>query len=201
MRIVKAISIVAGLALVACQAPLPNNRQFWSQNDGKLQLAKPVDIAVMPPTDATNRTAGLPGLSPASLPLQEIRKLAYKELLQRRYSPLSLDFVDKAVLGKATPVEASYSEIRERCAADAILNLTVNRWDSSRLQSSGLFSIGMEAYLVDARTGETIWQGRADWDMHLGNEADQDRVSTEELRERGIKRFFTEFLAQLPKRE
>lgn len=194
-------SLAFALALVSCQAPRPNNEQFWSSDVAKLKASNPVDIAVMPPTDATKRTAALPGLAPSTLPLQEIRKVAYQTLLRRRYSPLSLDFVDTAFAGKATPAEASFSEIRERCDADAVLNLTVNRWDASRLNADRVFSMGMEAYLVDAKTGETIWQGRADWDINLSQERDQDRVTTEELRERGIRRFLDRFLAQIPQRE
>lgn len=191
----------SAIAWASCQAPLPKNEQFWASDTAKIKAANPVDIAVMPPTDSTNRVAGLAGLAPSSLPVKEIRKIAYQTLLKNRYSPLSLDFVDAAFAGKATAAEASYSEIRERCDADAILNLTVNRWDMSRLNGDKLLSLGMEAYLVDAKTGETIWQGRADWDIDLSSERDIERVATDELRERGIRRFLDRFLSQIPKRD
>lgn len=143
----------------------------------------------------------LPGLTPAALPLPEIRRIAYKELVRRRYSPLSLDFVDRAYLGKPGPTEASYGEIRERCGADALLGIRVTRWDASGIAADRVFSIGAEAYLVDTKTGETIWQGKSDWDVNLDKEPDLDRVTSPELQERAIARFFSRLFSQLPLRE
>lgn len=201
MKSLKIAAVLGGIALFACSAPLPKNDFLWSSNIDKLQTVHPVDIAVAVPKDLTTRGSILPGIAPPALPLDQLRKITYRELINRRYSPLSLDYLDRAFLGKLTPAEASWTEFRDRCNAEAVLRTHIIRWEDTHLEARKMISIGAEIFLEDAKTGEVIWQAKADQDIYLDTDNDVDRVSAAELRERGMKRFMKKLLGQLPVRE
>ncbi len=203
MRNLKTLSVcfVSSILFAACQAPLPKNDFYWtSPSVEKLKTVAPIDIAVLMPRDNTTRTSLFPGVRPPALPLAEIREIAYRELIRQRYTPISLTFLDNAFFGKATPSEASFKEVEERTNADALLSISIKRWDDSRWRGDKVLGIGAELYLIDAKTGETLWQANIDWDMNFAMESDIHRATTTELTDRAVSRFFQRLVQAIPMR-
>jgi len=201
MRKLFLISLPSFLVFLSCQAPLPKNDFFWASNPNKITELQIVDIAVLPPRDSTPaRESMVPGILLAPPPLEEFRLTAYKELIQRRYSPLALDYIDRSLLGKSGPVEASYQGMRGRWGEDAVLGINVNRWENSRTPTTGLISIGAEVYILDAKSGVQIWQAKADRDFNLSKDRDFRFLDADQLTSRAIQRFMKRILQEMPNR-
>ena len=108
-----------------------------------------VDVAVVPVQNAS----GDP-----EVPLDAARGALYAGLVDRLYSPLRLEYVDRH--WGSDPPEPGGGE------ADALLELEVREWDTSLLGSHRAVRAEAVARLVDARSGapeagaEPLWSAR-----------------------------------------
>ncbi|MEM7310196.1 MAG: hypothetical protein AAF682_26210 [Planctomycetota bacterium] len=107
---------------------------------GGLSQAQPADIAVPPVRNGTD----------AAVPVEGVRLACYTGLVDRLYSPVSLDYVDR------TWTDASYGGAG---AADAVLDIEVTKWDTTHVSSRGIVIARAEARLLDARNpdGKPLW--------------------------------------------
>ena len=110
---------------------------------GRLAQVNPRDIVVMPVANHTGQ---------ASLPLSELRRAFQEGLVLRRYSPLSLEYVDShldyAAAEGSEAIEASYpvGSLQE----GAVLQIAINTWDDSAWRSHGRLTIQADVHLLDA---------------------------------------------------
>jgi hypothetical protein len=142
-------SLAATLFLFGCQQlpAKPRGQDVQVVSAGELEKANPNDIAIAPIRLAE------PTLH---VPEQLLREAFQHALLQRRYSPLALEAVDRRV------IDASYKpgELRE----DAVLEITVERWKSGPWNATDQIDASVGARLVDARDsgGAVLWEGKLD---------------------------------------
>ncbi len=138
------------LAASACYRLTPEEgRRVEVVTQANLAVAQPVDVAIAPIVDVSQEGRALPS--------DELRRAFQLALLERRYSPLALDYVDAAV-----PMEASYvpGAVRE----DATMIVTVERWDTSQWPAHDALGVTIEVVLVDpdAPLGAELWKARVD---------------------------------------
>ena len=171
------------LVLSACQdVPKSRGVAVHATESGRLLAVNPIEVAVAPIVNAAG----------ASLPAAALRDSFQKGLVERRYSPLALDYVDRKV------VEASYTP----GASDeqAALVITVEKWDSSLWTTHGAITAKVVAQMIDAKGGgEVLWSATADqrFDFpelreHLSTETARVQYACDEIA--------AELLAKLPPR-
>ena len=151
---------------------------------GTLLDARPIDIVVAPIENSSGS---------AEVPITALRSAFAKGLVKRRYSPLSLAYVDRQV------VEASYTpgSLRE----DAVLQVVVQRWDTSLWESRGEIDVTMEAWMLDAASPgrAELWGGRLQERLLLAQELSHFGTQTA-LFDVVAERLATRMLEALPPR-
>lgn len=148
VRLAVALAVVA--ALGACATPpAPYDYTAFKQN-------RPVSMLVLPPVNETpevNATYGV--LSQVTLPLAEA---GYYVL------PVSLmeeTFRQNGLNNSAEIQDVSAQKLREIFGADAAVYIKVKRYGTSYAVISSETTVAAEARIVDLRTGQLLWQGRA----------------------------------------
>jgi len=185
------LALAASLLLAACAATGEKTDFYWSSPADALRVANPADVAVLDPTF----DAGEP-LSradrPSAVPLERFRQATYRELLKRRYSPLALDYVDRAWRGAS----ASSGE-KGMCGEDAYLRVSVNRFEVSAREPQ--VRIAADFFLHDGKTGTMLWSAKADRRIDLKVESEVVRDPAL-LRRTAVERFVESALQGLPAR-
>lgn len=141
------LSCVACLAAACNTTPSEPTRATAYIGGGAItsrQLADvaPVDVAVVP----VRNQSGIPDVQVGA-----IREAVSSGLVDRLYSPLAPEYVDRSWS------EASWSP--EAVGADAVLQVVVTRWDESYLSTTGAITIGAEVRIFDGRSDglEPLW--------------------------------------------
>lgn len=152
---------------------------------GTLDQVKPVDVVVAPIQNESGSR---------EVPEPLLRQALVDGLVKRRYSPLALEYVDRQI------VEAAYTPgtLRE----DAVLQVKVLSWDTSRWDSDGTLDVTLEAWMYDAtQSGNAeLWGGRLHEQMHLDPQLGSFAASTN-LHEEVCRRIAARLLEAMPARE
>ncbi len=150
-----------GLALTAGCHTLPEPPGFHVEvlHQGTLEEVQPIDIVVLPIIDDSGT---------GEVPKKELRDAFYTTLPRRRYSPLSLEYVDRRV------VEASYNP--GMLQEDAALKVMVREWDLSRWTSHARLTVVVEAWM-ESLEGEKLWGGRLSKTLNLKQERERHETS------------------------
>jgi hypothetical protein len=179
------IALACAAALPACNE-LPHRRgeSVQTVSSGQLEKRNPIDLVVAPIENATGDN---------SVPLASLREAFQKGLVRRRYTPLALEYVDRKV------VDAAYTpgSLKE----EAVLQVTIEAWDKTLLDTRGALIVKAHARLIDAEnpTNGQLWGGFIDHRFDL--EAEREQYSTEAaLLEYACGRIAEEVLAALPAR-
>ena len=179
------LALATSAALSSCN-DLPRRRGEAVQtvSSGKLEKKNPIDVVVPPIENAT---------AEQDVPLAMLRGAFQKGLLRRRYSPLALDYIDGKV------VDAAYTpgSLKE----EAVLQVTVETWDTSLLETRGVLNVKAHAKLIDAENpgNGQLWGGFIDHRFEL--EDQRERFSSREaLLEYACGQIADEVLAALPAR-
>ncbi len=179
---------LCALASTGCDSPriAPRGADNLDLHKGRLSQVNPLDIAVVPIQNST-------GID--SLPLDSMRRAFFNGLVHQRYSPLSLDYVDKKV------VNASYSpgELQE----NAVFQFVLTKWDDSRWATASEIAIDGEVYLLDVAhpdPTQALWGGKVSRRVSVLNLRDSVATDGEAL-ERAVQRFADDVLASLPTRD
>lgn len=175
-----------GLLLLAACTSIPRRPGGTIETvpSGKLEMKSPIDVAVAPIENAS----GVKGI-----PLAMLRESFHKGLVKRRYSPLGLEYTDRKV------VDAAYKpgSLQE----EAVLQIKIERWDTSLWASHDALTIKAEARLIDAQDpkGGDLWIGRVEQRFDFGQ--DRERFATEDPMWRfACDQIASEVLAALPAR-
>lgn len=138
----------------ACQnLPKPPGRNVEELYHGQLETVRPMDIVVAPIIDQSV-DGGVPSL--------ELRQAFQRNLIKRRYSALALPYTDRRVVNASYQPGALYE--------DAILQVTVRKWDLSRWKSNGLVGVNIEAWMLSAEDETELWGGRLMRTIDLSDE-------------------------------
>jgi hypothetical protein len=181
-------ALVLGLAAAsACHssAVLPPGADNPGLTAGNLRSANPLDVAVLAIENKTGREG---------LPTAELRELIHAGLVERHYSPLAIAYVDR----KTT--EASYRPGASN--ENAILKLTITRWDDALWRTHSQLSIEGEIWLLDAEnpsTAQALWGGKVERRMDMARER-QVLAGEGALMTRTLSDFTEAVLASLPAR-
>jgi hypothetical protein len=180
-------SVLAGLLASACATP-PPPRGATQENLAarRLNAVQPVEVVVMPVENLTEATA---------LPLNDLRDQFQRGLVQRRYSPLSLEFVDQHRTSEATYRPGALGE-------QAVLRVAITGWDTSRWRSHATIVIDADVHLLDATAPETsnaLWGGHANRRIDLSRQRDTF-LSERAMLQKAVELFVDEVLGTLPAR-
>jgi hypothetical protein len=150
----------------------------------KLEQKSPVDIVVAPIENTTGRK---------DVPLATLREAFEKGLVRRRYSPLATEYVDRRV------VNAAYApgSLQE----EAVLQVTIETWDTTLLESRGSLIVKARARMLDAQepTNGQLWGGAIDHRFDL--QANKEQFSTTQaMMQYACEKVVEEILAALPAR-
>jgi len=189
-RIVTIPTAAFALVLVAasaCQstAVLPPGADNPGLVAGDLRSVNPLDVAVLAVDNKTDREG---------LPTAELRELLHAGLVERHYSPLALEYVDR----KTT--EANYRPGASN--ENAILQFVLTGWDDALWRTHSQLTITGEIWLLDAEhptTSQALWGGKVERHMDMSRER---KVTAGEaaLMSRTLRDFTEAVLASLPAR-
>ena len=183
-------SAALALALVAASAchstaVLPPGADNPGLVAGNLRTTNPLDVAVMAIDNQTGREG---------LPTAELREHLHAGLVERHYSPLALEYVDR----KTT--EASYRPGASN--ENAVLKFVLKGWDDSLWRTHSKLVITGEIWLLDAEnpsTSQALWGGQVERTLDMSRE--RKVLATESaLMTRTLTDFTEAVLASLPAR-
>lgn len=166
--------------LAACQAETPTPQHMTDPLPGRgLAVAQPADVAVAPVRD----TSG------AGVPLEAMREALYTGLVDRLYSPVRLEYVDRQWTDAAFGAGG---------AAEAVLEVTVTKWETTHVLQRGIVIGRAEARLLDAKAldGAPLWAVGVTRRLDLGGP-----VPAAGWEERAAGLLAQEVLAELPERD
>lgn len=190
--------LLAGLT--ACQTtPRLKGRNTEVVSRGGLAELNPVDVAVAPVRLAN---------AEVTAPTESIRRAAQIGLARNRYTPLSIELVDRKIAAApgspvgtqdAATLPASYmpGDVGE----DAVFEVTVYRWDDRNWEIRRSVDVALEARMIDPRDplGPPLWAGRIDHVFDVSGD-----ISTAVKGRRAVQavcdKIFLELLAPMPPR-
>jgi hypothetical protein len=195
--------LLGALLLWACQSAPPVLVQPSFTTAPALLIRRPADIAVLPVEDAS------PG-GAADRHLTFLRQEIMRQLVDRRYTPLTAGVVDAAMKGNAdiAAARASGASILEpatlkklagHSSEDALLVLRLDQWDESNLLSSKKLYFRCQAALV-ANDGQQLWFGTLGGEIKAGGAGAAPRELDSMARNCG-EMLVHELLLQLPMRQ
>jgi hypothetical protein len=155
---------------------------------GRLNTVKPLEIAV---PSVINKTGN------SYLPLKSLRAEFQRGLVHRRYSPLALEYVDRG----AGATEASYSA--GSSGEQAVLQVTLTGWDTSRWRSHAVLVVDAEVYLLDATNpdpSQALWGGPVKRTVDLALQRNTF-INDQAMLQRAVEETVEGILASLPARE
>jgi hypothetical protein len=139
--------LVLPLITGACQSPAQFDRSAFLEH-------QPKSILVLPPLDETLEVdASYGSLSTLTKPLAE-----------RGYYVFPVAVVDAMMRSNGLPMpsdmhQVSLAKLNQIFAPDAVLYVTVKNWGTSYQVLNSQSAVTLEARLVDARSGVTLWSG------------------------------------------
>lgn len=203
-RTLAAIAVLIGGGTACQTTPRMPGRDVDVTAQGRLEQVNPSDIAVLP------IVLGTAGVAP---PTDTLRRSAMKGLVRRRYSPLSEELVDEKMVplepaveasagtgaNAGVPVAASYSP--GDLGADAVLEVTVLRWDDKSWEVRRTIGVGISARLIDPRDplGPELWGATVDRDFRVPPDGPVPRP--DKALRAVCDDVFTELFARLPARD
>jgi len=196
IRTLTAVAVLVGGGAACQTTPSPQGAGVESNAIADLEAIRPVDIAVLPVEIAPEAAA-----APAAM----IRTSAARALVRRRYSPLAMDIVDETIAmgagrdGAAGLQEASYSA--GALGEDAVLEVTVQRWDSPSWDALRAIDAVITARLIDPRdpAGAALWEARLEREFRFSLESGTNSSSDRDLR-RACDEILTVLISTLPGR-
>ncbi len=196
------------LAAAACQTTPRLLGRDTQVTLGPLERLNPSDIAVAP----IRLTKGA-----EKAPVGALRRAAQVGLARRRYSPLSTSLVDATVEAASSsmagiageagapamaggPMEASYAP--GDLGEDAVLQITITRWDDRNWAVRRRVGVGIEARMVDPADpfGPALWAGRLDRDFEPPTSVAGTMIASK-AQEVIAGEIFRELMARMPSRD
>ncbi len=180
------IALTAVLATTSCETTNkpPRGHDNESLVSGRLAQVNPRDIVVLSIENETGRS---------DLPLEALRTGFHAGLVKRRYSPLSLEYVDTRV------VEAAYQP--GAMQEQGVFQVSILGWDDQTFDTHGRLDVTARVHLLDAQgsSGEVLWGGTVTRRIDVNLE----RVTTpgRNLATLAAERFVDDVLASLPPRD
>jgi len=199
--------VLLTLAAAACQTTPRLLGRDTQVTLGPLERLNPSDIAVAP----IRLSEGA-----EKAPVSALRRAAQVGLARRRYSPLSTSLVDATVEAASSAVAGIPGEAGGTYAAgtmeasyapgdlgeDAVLQITITRWDERSWSIRRRVGVGIEARMVDPADpfGPALWAGQLDRDFEPAMSSSGTMIAS---RAQSVvaEEIFKELLARMPSRD
>jgi hypothetical protein len=168
------------LALLACETPTAIPQHVTDKLPSRgLEAVQPADVAVAPVRDETGNGA----------PVEAMRAACYVGLVDRLYSPVSLDYADRQW------TEAAFGG---GGAAEAVLDVAITKWDTTHVPQRGVVLARAEGRLIDTRDpeGQPLWAMGVTRRLDLGGPDPRGDWATQ-----AAELLAAELLAELPQRD
>jgi hypothetical protein len=170
------------LVLPACQnTPTPVGIGTRGEGAVKIMESAPIDIAVLPVVNNAGK----------NVPEKVLRASFQQGLVERRYSPLALEYVDRNIS------EASYSPGASQ--EQAVCTIEITRWDTSLWETHNALQVDLVVRIVDAVSGGELWKGSVDQRFDLGAQIENLPTETQRI-QRACDILSAEVLQKLPVR-
>ncbi|MBL8858585.1 MAG: hypothetical protein JNL28_08785 [Planctomycetes bacterium] len=177
------LSIVSVFALGACHTtPTPVGIGIRGTNATKIMERSPIDIAVLPVVTNGDKR----------IPSNVLRAAIQQGLVERRYSPLALEYVDRNV------TEASYTPGASQ--EHAVCTIQVESWDASLWDTHNVLTIAMNVKIDDAASGANLWTGSVNQRFEFGQAIESLPTQTQRV-QRACDILAAEMLQKLPLRD
>jgi hypothetical protein len=183
--------ILSSLAFAACQAPATNLREPASFVSPDLASRRPVEVAVLP----VKASCAAP-----EVVVRAMRRAAYDALLERKYTPVGMDYVDAAIPasagetdGRVRDVDAVLPLLKE----DAVLAATIRGFDQASIFTAGLIILGADFALIERSSGARLWSVQIDRQVPV-RAAHLAGAPENEILERAVRDFVGEAFTSLP---
>ena len=179
------LALVLGLCLPACETPSPGTTKEIRGDLDRLERRQPADVAVAPVRDRTGRD---------TVPRELVRTAFEEALVERLYSPLDSEYVDR------NWIDTSF---RGTPSPDALMLVVIETYDPSRLYSSGRVTLGGEVVLFEGAdtTGAVLWSRAVREEIDLSRGRGGPPTPSETHIPEAVRRFAARALAQLPERD
>ena len=178
-------AVVALAGAAGCQSPKLPPRDIGLASRG-IERVQPRDIVVLPLANETGR---------ADLPMDDLRRAFHRGLVTRRYSPLSLDYVDARIGGAAVPASYAPGQLDE----GGVLRVSITSWDDSRWDGRSRLTIGANVELL-GENGALLWGG--DTQLEVDMILEEGAFPTQRALLKGAtERFAEKVLVSLPARD
>ncbi len=195
-------AVISALTLTACQTtPRLKGRDTQVLAQGRLAALNPADIAVAPVILAS---------VDITAPVDHIRRGAQYGLATRLYSPLSAEIVDQSIGGGIgeggpavfTPSTVNASYVPGDLAEDAVLEIFIERWDSTNWDIRRSVDVAIEVRMIDPRdpTGPELWAARLDRKFDFTGSI-ETRIAGSKATQHACNKIFRELMAKLPARD
>jgi hypothetical protein len=173
--------ITAALVLLPACETTPTPVGIGTRGEGavKIMEAAPIDIAVLPVVNNAGK----------DVPAKVLRGSFQQGLVERHYSPLALEYVDRHIS------EASYSPGASQ--EQAVCTIEIATWDMSLWEMHNALKVGLVVRIVDASSGAELWKGSVDQRFDLGREIENLPTETQRI-QRACDILATEVLQKLP---
>ena len=154
------------LAFAACQSAPPIELRSGLRLAPAFDALNPSDIAILPIQDGTPERS----FSPYA---REMRRRMAQTLVERLYSPLGPDHVDRILAESAATITAPVDQtqlamVAGRFQADAVLGVQVSRWDTSRIDQTDQVDFSAEVLMLASGSKEVLWTGRVEGRVKAG---------------------------------
>ena len=126
------------------------------------------------------------------VPTSVLRSAIQQGLVERRYSPLSLEYVDRNI------TEASYSPGASQ--EQGVCTIAVERWDATLWDTHNVLTIAMSVKIDDAVSGANLWTGSVDQRFEFGREIENLPTQSQRI-QRACDILTAEMLQKLPLRD
>lgn len=182
---VLALTCASGLTFTSCyQMPTRRGVTVETTSTGKLEQKNPLDIVVAPIENASGN---------ARVPVEDLRAAFQLGLVKRRYSPLSLESVDKQVIDEVYTAGALHE--------DADLRVKIESWNDSLWETHTALIIKAEVRMVDTQdpSAGDLWTGKVNHRYEFGPYRDK-YSSDQALLQFACNEIVSEILSALPAR-
>lgn len=170
--------------------PSPATNNFKVSID-RLAEVQPADVFLLPTLDESGAFAA---------PLVGLRQAYYKGLVERLYTPIALEFGDRALeMASGTPLERALSA--SALSAQAVVQLRLLRWDTAELEAQGRILAELEAVwlAVGAGGGEALYAATLARPIELSGRQVRNSARAD-LEQRAAEVLIRDMLGRLPQR-
>jgi hypothetical protein len=178
-----ALALAATLLTGCHDIPKSPGSAVHASDAQRLRSESPIEVAVAPIVNAAG----------TNVPTDDLRLSFQKGLVDCRYSPLALEYVDRKV------VDAAYTP--GAAQENATLRITVEKWDTSLWSTHGAITARITVNMIDANgSGDVLWSATAD--QRFDFKQVREQIATEGGRVRfACDSIAAEILARLPARQ